>query len=180
MCNDDYNYDSTAQMCIEISRLEYEYSFKRAEKFNNKVYILLTVCGFIFVMFTNALSNMREIDVFHPFKCGWILLYDILLVYSILGMTVLIHKLVSSLSGLSLKHYDSNLILELDMMSKSALSVARFVIMQYEKARDYNNRKIDEKYKSLDESVKLLLILSAVLIFITIAGNFAASPQVKI
>ena len=34
--------DKSVDICMEIARLEYEYSFRRAEKNDNKVYVLLT------------------------------------------------------------------------------------------------------------------------------------------
>ena len=51
-------------VAVESSRLEYEHSFRRAERLDNKVYILLTVCGCIFVLLTTAINRVSEIDVF--------------------------------------------------------------------------------------------------------------------
>ena len=165
--------NSSIEMCLEISKLEYEYSFRRAEKFDNKVYILLTVCGFMFVMFMNAVSNIGEIDIFSPFKSNWILAYDILIVLCVTGMITILVRLVYALSGLKLKRHDSKLILQGNMISKSPRDIALFTIMHYETAKSYNNKQIGERYKSLELSVNILIAVLIMLIMITIAGSFA-------
>ncbi|MBR1657927.1 MAG: hypothetical protein IJ697_05620 [Synergistaceae bacterium] len=164
---------SSIEMCLEIAKLEYEYSFRRAEKFDNKVYILLTVCGFMFVMFMNAVSNIGEIDIFSPLKSNWILAYDILIVLCVTGMITILVRLVYALSGLKLKRHDSNLIIKRNMLSSSPKAIARFTIMRYEIARDYNIRQIDRRYTSLEKSVKILVALAVLLIAISIVSNFA-------
>lgn len=165
--------DKRVEMCLEISRLEYEYSFRRAEKFDNKVYILLTVCGFILVMFTNAVSNIGEIDIFSPFKSKWIMLYDILFVLNVAGIMTILVRLVISLAGLNLRRHNSNLILERNMILKSPTDIALFTITQYEMAKGYNNVQLSRRYRFLETSVRLLIVLVIMLISITIVSSFA-------
>ncbi|MDD6824955.1 MAG: hypothetical protein PUE12_02365 [Oscillospiraceae bacterium] len=78
---------------VESSRLEYEHSFRSAKRLDNKVYILLTVCGFIFVLLTTAINRVSEIDVFAIWN-ALIALYDVSLILSIAGTVVLLLMLI--------------------------------------------------------------------------------------
>ena len=165
--------DKSVDICMEIARLEYEYSFRRAEKYDNKVYVLLTVCGFILVMFTNAVGNIGEIDILHPFKSGWIMAYDVLLVLCVVGMITVLGSLISGMSGLNMRRHDSDSILKRDMLSKTPRDIALFTIISYENNKEYNNAQIGRRYKSLDRTVKILRIVVILLVAITIVSRFA-------
>ena len=168
-------YDSkSVDMCLEISKLEYEYSFRRAEKFDNKVYVLLTVCGFILVMLLNALSRIGEIDVLSPLGNKWVMAYDVLSVMCVIGLSAVLARLIYAMSGLNIKRHDSNVILEQALMSKNPLTVARFTIIQYEMIRAYNNSSIDRRYASLNKSVKMLIAVAVMLLTLIIVSGFAA------
>lgn len=124
--------DKSVDICMDIARLEYEYSFRRAEKYDNKVYVLLTVCGFILVMFTGAVGNIGEIDILHPFRSGWIAAYDVLLSLCVIGIIVVMVRLVEGMSGLNLKRHDSSEIIRQSMTSKKPKFVAMFTKKQPE------------------------------------------------
>lgn len=72
----DQELSEKIQIAVESSRLEYEHSFRRAKRLDNKVYTLLTVCGFIFVLLTTAINRVSEIDVFAIWN-ALIALYDV-------------------------------------------------------------------------------------------------------
>ena len=46
--NTTNNEESSASICFEAIKAEYDYCVTRAEKLENKVYILLAACAFIF------------------------------------------------------------------------------------------------------------------------------------
>ena len=165
--------DKSTDICMDIARLEYEYSFKRAEKYDNKVYVLLTVCGFILVMFTGAVRNIGEIDILHPFRSGWIAAYDILLALCVMGMITVLVRLIDGISGLNLRRHDSSEIIRQSMTSKNPKFVAMFTIIQYEDAKEYNNAQIAGRYKSLDRTVKILRVVVILLVALTIVSSFA-------
>ena len=165
--------DKSVDICMDIARLEYEYSFRRAEKYDNKVYVLLTVCGFILVMFTGAVGNIGEIDILHPFRSGWIIAYDVLLVMCLLGLLIVLVRLIDGMSGLNMRRHDSDEILKRDMLSKTPRDIALFTIISYENAKDYTNRQLGRRYKSLDITVKILLVVVILLVAVTIVSSFA-------
>lgn len=171
------NLDSSEllNMCLEISKTEYEHSFRRAERLDNKVYILLTVCAFIFVVLISAINKVSEYDVTAFCSNTWICVYDILLIVCVVLTIVLLGALIYSLSGAEFKRYDSNQILEHNMLSVDMKRVTRFSIMKYENARDHNNKIVTKRYRILNFCVYILIILVVMLITITFVGNFLPS-----
>ena len=165
--------DKSVDICMEIARLEYEYSFRRAEKYDNKVYVLLTVCGFILVMLTGAAGNIGEIDILSPFKSGWIMAYDVLLALCVIGVIVVMVSLIYGMKGLNLRGCDSSALIRQSMTSKTPKFIAMFTIIQYEEEKEYNNAQIARRYKSLDRTVKMLCIVVVLLVAITIVSRFA-------
>lgn len=165
--------EKSVDICMDIARLEYEYSFRRAEKYDNKIYVLLTVCGFILVMFTGAVGNIGEIDILHPFRSGWIAAYDVLLALCIIGIIVVLVSLIYGMSGLKMRRHDSDSILKRDMLSKTPRDIALFTIIRYEDAREYNNAQLAQRYKSLDITVRILVAVVVLLVAITIVSGFA-------
>ncbi len=167
----DNDSSELLNMCLEISRTEYEHSFRRAERLDNKIYILLTVCAFIFVVLISAINRVSEYDVTAFCSNKWVFAYGIMLSFCIAGTIVLLGALIYSLSGADFKRYDSGLILERNMLSEDMKKVTRFTVMKYENARDHNNKIVTKRYRVLNFCVWLLIILVMALIFITFLGN---------
>ncbi|MBQ6972179.1 MAG: hypothetical protein IJP86_07455 [Synergistaceae bacterium] len=158
---------------MDVARLEYEYSFLRAEKYDNKIYVLLTVCGFVLVMFTWAVGDIGSIDIFSPAKSGWIMAYDVLIVMCVLGLVTVLVRLIDGMSGLNMRRHDSDEILKRDMLSKTPREIALFTIISYENAKEYNNEQLERRYKSLNITVKMLLVVVILLVALTIVSSFA-------
>ena len=164
--------DKSVDICMDAARLEYEYPFRRAEKYDNKVYVLLTVCGFVLVMFTGAVGNIGEIDILHPFRSGWIAAYDVLLVMCVLGLVTVLVRLIKGMDGLNMRRYDSDVILKRDMLSKTPRDVALFTIIRYEDIKEYNNKQLGKRYRSLNLTVKMLLVVVILLVALSIVSSF--------
>lgn len=52
---------SGAGVAFDAAKSEYEHSFQRSEKLDNKIYILLTVCAFFFVLLTDLIKGISSI-----------------------------------------------------------------------------------------------------------------------
>ena len=113
----DLELTEKIQIAVDSSRLEYEHSFRRAERLDNKVYILLTVCGIIFVLLIGAINKISEIDIW-AIQNRIVEAYDILLLLSIIGTVILLMILIYSLSGKDFKRYDTSRILENNLIQK--------------------------------------------------------------
>lgn len=167
----DQELTEKLQIAVDSSRLEYEHSFRRAERLDNKVYILLTVCGFIFALLTGEINKISEIDI-GSIQYTVIAVYDIVLLLSIIGTVLLLLILIYSLSGKDFKRYDTNKLLEKNLISTvSRKTLARYTIIKYEVARDYNNRIVSKQFKWVNRAVKLLILIVVLLMLLTILGN---------
>lgn len=93
-------------------------------------------------MFTNAVGNIGEIDILHPFKSGWIMAYDVLLVLCVAGMITVLVRLIDGMKGLKMRRHDSDSILKRDMLSKTPRDIAIFTIIRYEDIKEYNNKQL--------------------------------------
>lgn len=179
---DTYDQELTEkiQITIESSRLEYEHSFRRAERLDNKVYILLTVCGFIFVLLTGAIYKISVIDVFDV--CDpLIAIYDFVLVLSIVGTVVLLIILILALSGKEYKRYDSFKILEKNLISDvDRKTLAKYTIIKYEVAKDYNNKLVSNQFKRINMAVRVLIAVVILLMLLTILGNVVPTKSAEI
>lgn len=60
---DAENTESSADICFEAIKAEYDYCVTRAEKLENKVYILLAACAFVFVLLTTQIEKAGEIGL---------------------------------------------------------------------------------------------------------------------
>ena len=88
--NTTNNEDSSASICFEAIKAEYDYCVTRAEKLENKVYILLAACAFIFVLLTTQIEKAGNVNLpqTKPELCG-IIFYAILLVIAIVSNVVM-------------------------------------------------------------------------------------------
>lgn len=50
--------EDSSETCLNAILEEYQHSVRRSEKLDNKVYILSTICGFIFIFITDIISNL--------------------------------------------------------------------------------------------------------------------------
>lgn len=88
--NTTNNEESSASICFEAIKAEYDYCVTRAEKLENKVYILLAACAFIFVLLTTQIEKAGNVNLpqTKPELCG-IIFYAILLVIAIVSDIVI-------------------------------------------------------------------------------------------
>ena len=88
--NTTNNEESSASICFEAIKAEYDYCVTRAEKLENKVYILLAACAFIFVLLTTQIEKAGNVNLpqTKPELCG-IIFYAILLVIAIVSNIVI-------------------------------------------------------------------------------------------
>ena len=149
--------DTGDDASLTVAQNEYNYCFERSVKLDNKVYILLTVCAFLFVMLSEAIKKLSEFAI--PIsRCqlygerGYIAL----LTMNIAAFVILLFKLIKLLRGIELMRFDSYEILHRDMIRADKKQTIQFVCMVYEKCRNYNNQLIERQYEQFNTSVKLI------------------------
>ena len=55
--------ESSADICFDAIKAEYDYCVTRAEKLENKVYILLAACAFVFTLLTTQIEKVGKMKL---------------------------------------------------------------------------------------------------------------------
>ena len=165
--------DTDPEMLLDIARTEYENCVKRLDRLDNKIYILLTVCAFIFVMLTNAINGVSEIRLPQGItELIVLLMYLVFMIYVVIKVILLLKRLIGALSSIKLLRFDTGDILDFEMISANRHKVAEYVLAIYENTRQTNNDKIDKKYDELEKNVRSLTCVVILLIILTVVGGF--------
>ena len=73
----------------------------------------------------------------------------------------------------SLAYMQGRFFLKRNMLSKTPRDIAMFTIIRYEDIKEYNNRQLGKRYKSLNLTLKMLLVVVILLVALSIVSNFA-------
>ena len=113
--HDAESTESSADICFEAIKAEYDYCVTRAEKLENKVYILLAACAFVFALLTTQIEKAGKLDVPQSgSELLGIIIYTILLVVAVISnvgmlvMTVSLLKSVRFIGRLYVQHTSKN------------------------------------------------------------------------
>lgn len=149
---------------------EYDHCVQRAEKLDNKVYILLTVCAFLFVLLTSTIAEVGKFQFpQNELALGLVITYAIFLVADVGIYVLMLVKLVGLLSSVSFARFDTSEILTKNLISETPATLSRYVGTKYVRCIDHNNDIIEERYKKFNFCIKLMVanvILSITLAFI--------------
>lgn len=151
--------DTGDDVSLTVAQNEYNHCFERSAKLDNKVYILLTVCAFLFVMLSEAIKKLSEFTI-PTTRCQLFIGggYIALLTLNVTAFIIMLIKLIKLLRGIELTRFDSYEILNKDMIRAEKKQTVHYVCMVYEKCRDYNNRLIETQYKQFNKCVKLMVV----------------------
>lgn len=166
-------HGETTEICYHIALIEYEHCIKRMERLDNKIYIMLTVCAFIFVAFSNTIVSLGKIkypsNSINWFVVGIFLLGVVSCMYMLAQLIV---RLIRALATIQISRFDSAEILNRSMVFLDSKKVVEYVIARYEKDAEINNELIDKKYKQVDHCVDLLANTVISLIVLMLFSNF--------
>ena len=106
------NTESSADICFEAIKAEYDYCVTRAEKLENKVYILLAACAFVFVLLTTQIEKAGKLGVPQSgSELLGIIIYVILLVVAVISNVGMLVMTVNLLKSVRFERLDSGLLL---------------------------------------------------------------------
>ena len=172
------NTGNDPNLCYQIALAEYEHCIKRMERLDNKIYILLTACAFIFVALTNALSFIRNFKVAtNCIEFTFIVTYVLFALFCSYKVVLLLTNLVRCLSTIPVNRFDSSEILQRSMVFADKKKVVEYVIAKYEEEAEINNKLIAARYKEVDKCVRALVFAVIFVVILTAIGNFI--PQAK-
>lgn len=161
--------DTGEEVSLTVAQNEYNHCFERSSKLDNKIYILLTVCAFLFVMLSEAIKRLSEFVI--PQNKNQMIIqggYIVLLTLSVAMFIIMLIKLIRLLKGIELSRFDSYEILNKDMVRAEKKRVVHYICMMYEKCRNHNNRLIEIQYKQFNQCVKLMVVNIVLLLFLAV------------
>lgn len=167
-------YDTSgAGVAFDAAKNEYEHSFQRSEKLDNKIYILLTVCAFFFVLLTDLIKGISEIEFPNTqTELALVITFSILMFLSVALFVLMLIWLIKLLKGIELNRIDASEIVSHNMANAKDNQVAGFIIMRYEQCRNHNNDLVEDRFKAFNKCVTLLVVNAIVLLMLAFMRNF--------
>lgn len=159
------------EVSLETVRNEYNHCFERSVKLDNKVYILLTACAFLFAMLTESIKKLNTFCL--PIsKCQLIGegIYVAMLTAVIIVYVIVVVKLLQLLPGIRLSRFDSFETLEKNMIWSDKKQTIKYICSRYEQCRNDNNELIEQQYKRFNSCVKLLIVTVVLLLVTSVYG----------
>lgn len=158
---------------------EYDYCVQRSEKLDNKVYILLTVCAFLFVLLTSAISEASKFRFpENGLLLGFVIVYALCLTGDVGSYVLMLVNLVGLLRSVSFARFDTSEILTSNLVSETPATVSKYIGTKYVRCINHNNAVMEERYKKINFCVKLMvanvcfsIILAFICVFISLNGG---------
>ena len=171
--------EDSSEICLNAVLEEYQHSVRRSEKLDSKVYILSTICGFIFVFITDIISNLGTFQVPTDIAQTWLvrsyialtILMSLIYLYTILKLGILL------MAKQTLTLTPDYLILE-KVYDKKEKHARIFVASLYIQAINDANESLKKRFKSFNwcaYRTAMVLFLAFALHFLNLFITKAAS-----
>lgn len=151
---------------------EYEYCARRSEKLDNKVYILLTVCAFLFVLLTNVINEAEQFKFSsNIMDLIPIIVYMVFLVGDVGIYLVALVELVRLLKSIPFKRFDTRKFFDRNMVEETPDKAVAAIGIDYVQCIENNNKLWEQRYKKFNFCIHLLVanaFLSILLEFICV------------
>lgn len=167
----DNHSDFSETLSFEATKAEYDHCVQRSEKLDNKIYIILTVYAFLFVLLCDIIKKIETFS-FPKNQIQLILLitYSILLALNISLYIFTLIQLTHLLKGVSISRFKPIAILEREMIDANSKTVARYICSKYNESISENNDIIEKRFKKFNNCVNCtipIIVISISLIFIS-------------
>lgn len=157
--------DSSADICFDAIKSEYDYCVKRAEKLENKVYILLAACAFVFVLLTTQIEKAGKIKLPQSgYELFGMIIYTILLVVAVISNVGMLIMTVNLLKSVRFERLDAGLVLIAGLPDEKDTTVVRFIGRKYVQHTAQNNAILENGYTAFNKCVNLFCVSILVLI----------------
>ncbi len=146
--------DDSAEACYDIVKVEYLHAFSRSDKLDNKVYIALTFCAFIFI-FVLGLIN-PSITFKYPTDIYQLLLIVIYIVVSSGTIGMFLYTLVqlaTLLKAMQVRCVDTNFIVENNLQKQNPYTIYTFVATKYVETINKNNIILEDRFKKYNNCI---------------------------
>lgn len=172
-CADKLLEVDSAESALEAIKAEYDHCVSRSEKLDNKIYILLTICAFVFAFSTTSITQIKNFSkpITLAQEC-MLITYMVILIGNIVLFAYLLFKLVKLLEGEKIKRLDAEDVLTGDFFSLPPKVAARAIAQIYLDAMTVNNSKLEVRFQAFNSCSKLLFPVIVLSIAESFLGNF--------
>ena len=170
---DAENIESSADICFESIKAEYDYCVTRAEKLENKVYILLAACAFVFVLLTTQIEKAGKMRLPQSsLELLGIIIYAVLLVVAVISNVGVLVMAFGLLKSVRFERLDSGLLLTLGVLDEKDTTAVRFIGRLYVQHTAKNNTVLEKGYTRFNKCVDSFCISIVVLIVLAMVSIF--------
>lgn len=167
------NTESSADICFEAIKAEYDYCVTRAEKLENKVYILLAACAFVFVLLATQIEKTGELGMPQSrSELLGIIIYVILLVVAVISNVGMLVMTVRLLKSVRFERLNSGLLLAEGVPDEKDTTAVRFIGRLYVQHTVNNNAVLEKGYTAFNKCVDAFCLSIVALIVLTIISIF--------
>ena len=158
---DENLHEKADAITYETAKAEYEHTIHRLDRLDNKVYILLTACAFLFSMVSSALQENKLALLPKTVQ-------ETLLLASFLSFLLLLIILVSLLGSVKLKRFNISMVNEHDMIYADKMHATKYICLNYLKCTSHNNDLLEKRYRRYNICVILMIINIAALLSLAV------------
>ena len=171
--HDAESTESSADICFEAIKAEYDYCVTRAEKLENKVYILLAACAFVFALLTTQIEKAGKLEVPQSgSELLGIIIYTILLVVAVISNVGMLVMTVSLLKSVRFERLDAGLLLTEGVPDEKDTTAVRFIGRIYVQHTSKNNAVLEKGYTAFNRCVNAFCVSIVALIALAIISVF--------
>lgn len=161
--------ETSANICFEAIKAEYDYCVTRAEKLENKINILLAAFALIFVLLTTQIEKAGKIQLPQSgLEFCEIVIYVILLAVAIISNGVMLTKVVNLLKSVSFERLDAGLLLIEGIPDEKETTAVRFIGRLYVQHTEKNNAILEKGYTVFNKCIQLFCVSIVTLIVLVI------------
>ena len=165
--------ESSADICFNAIKAEYDYCVTRAEKLENKVYILLAACAFEFVLLTTQIQKAGKMKLPQTSsELFGIIIYAVLLIVAVVSNVGMLITVVNLLKSVRFERLDSGVILEMGIQDVKDTTAVRFIGRLYVHHTKKNNAILEKRYIAFNNCVNLFCVSIVTLVILALISIF--------
>lgn len=171
----EHKEEKSELVIFDAMKAEYEHCVQRAGKLDNKVYILLTVCAFVFVLITSLIEKAKDFCLPQNMtEESLVIVYWLLIIVDVVDFCVILVKLVVLLGSINFERLDIGDVLENNIIEERPKTSVKYIGAKYWKCINDNHAILERQYEKLNfcviglvVNVTISLLLSFVCVLIS-------------
>ena len=172
--NNIVNVQNSAEVCYNTIKEEYTHTFTRSDKLDNKIYIALTICAFIFVFVLELLGSITKFKFPTEIpQLTLIILYILVCIVDIGLFLFTLVKLAKLLKPMKVDRINPNFIITNNLHKTDNSTIYTFISTKYTQTINKNNRELEKRFSEYNKCISKIIwivifsfLLNALKIFI--------------